>query len=202
MKSLLLALLIPLTSFAAQTELEATSFQALRQKIEQTNFQYRETGKIFGFVTTQSCLFTAPGIIVFKNYCFPARRYPAQSYTIISKEFGMIDLYEEEMSGELLKRDIRIDQFPAIMAQYLDTPPEFLGLAGLSSTIEKMHYKYYPACWSTNFSNYTETADVNCTKKPADVIGFDQWAQETQAFLSDEVAWKSFMKEMNLKFKP
>jgi hypothetical protein len=202
MKSLLLALLIPLTSQAFQPQLEATSFQALKQKLEETTFQYRETGKIFGFVSTQSCLFTAPGIIVFKNYCFPARKYPAQGYTIISKQFGMIDLYQEDMSATLLKRDLRIDQFPSIMSQYLDTPAELLGLTGLSSTIEKMHYKYYPACWSTNYSYYTETTDVNCNTKPADVVGFDQWAQETQAFLNDELAWRQFMKEMNAKFKP
>ncbi len=201
MKSLLLALLLPLSAWASQPELEALSFQSLRDKLEQTTFQYQETGKIFGFVTTQSCLFTAPGIIVFKNYCFPVRNYPAQGYTIISKEFGMIDLYEEEMSDTLLKRDIRIDQFPAIMADYLQTPPEDLGLAGLSSTIEKMHYKYYPACWSTNHSYYTDTTDANCTKDPSAVIGFSQWAQETQAFLANEVEWRAFIKFLNGKFK-
>ena len=180
MRLSLFSLLFLLISFAAKAELEATSFQELRGLIARTQFSYKETGKVFGFVSTQSCLFTAPGIAVFRNYCYPARPYPAQGYTIISSEFGIIDLYEEQMSPALLKRDIRITQFPSILAPYLDVAPENLGLKGLSSTLEKMHYNYFPACWSTNFSYYTEAPDANCTKKLSDIVGFPQWELETQ----------------------
>lgn len=201
MKLLLLPLIIFITSMSAKAELEATSFQQLRSIIERTQFNYKETGKVFGFVSTQSCLFTAPGIAIFRNYCFPVRNYPAQGYTIISREFGVIDLYEEEMSANLLKRDIRITQFPSLLAPYLDVAPEHLGLKGLSSTLEKMHYNYFPACWSTNYSHYLETPEANCTKKLADIIGFSQWERETQTLLNDEVSWKELMKELKGKFK-
>lgn len=196
-----LPLLILLISFNAKAELEATSFQELRSLIARTQFSYKETGKVFGFVSTQSCLFTAPGIAVLRNYCFPVRNYPAQGYTIISRQFGIIDLYEEQMSPTLLKRDIRISQFPSILAPYLDVAPDLLGLQGLSSTIEKMHYKYFPACWSTNYSYYLETPEANCTKKLADVIGFPHWELETQTLLNDEASWKELMKELRAKFK-
>ncbi len=202
MKTILAASLLALSlSFAhAKADLEAKSVPALLKLIEQTQFTYVETGKMFGFVSTQSCMFESADVIVFKNYCFPARVYPAQGYTIISKEFGIIELYEETMDS-VLKRDISISQFPAILAPYVNSPLPDLSLTDYSTMIEKMYNRYFPGCWSTNYSFYTETKDANCSKPTDTFIGFAQWAQETQDILNDEVEWKALIKSLNAKFK-
>ncbi len=202
MKNFIATLLLAL-SFSvahAQSELEAKSFPNLVKQIEQTTFTYVETGKMFGFVSTQSCMFESADLIVFRNYCFPVRVYPAQGYTIVSKEFGVIDLYEENMDG-FLKRDINISQFPAILAPYLNSPLPDLGMNDYSLMFEKMYQHYFPGCWSTNFSYYTETMDANCSKPTESVIGFAQWAQETQAIVNNEVEWRALIKALNAKFK-
>ncbi len=202
MKKIIAAFLIALSfSFAhANVDLEAKSVPELLKQIEQTQFTYVETGKMFGFVSTQSCMFESADLIVFKNYCFPARVYPAQGYTIISKEFGIIELYEETMDS-VLKRDIHISQFPAILAPYVNFPLPDLGLNDYSAMIEKMYNRYFPGCWSTNYSFYTETNDANCSKPVDTVIGFAQWAKETQDIVNDEVEWKALIKGLNAKFK-
>ena len=202
MKNIIAAFLIALSfSFAhANVDLEAKSVPALLKQIEQTQFTYVETGKMFGFVSTQSCMFESADLIVFKNYCFPARVYPAQGYTIISKEFGIIELYEEKMDS-VLKRDIHISQFPAILAPYVNSPLPDLSLNDYSAMIEKMYNRYFPGCWSTNYSFYTETNDANCSRPVDTVIGFAQWAQETQDIVNDEVEWKALIKALNAKFK-
>lgn len=201
MKYLIAALfaLALLPSFA-QSDMEAKSFSALRQQVEAGQFRYVETGKMFGFDTTHSCMFKAPGLTVFRNYCYPVRNYPAQGYTIVSAEFGIVELYEENM-GHILKRDVHISEFPAILAPYLAGTSPDMTLQDYSSIIEKMYYKFYPGCWSTNHSYYTEGADANCSKPTENVVGFAHWAQETQSLLNDAAEWKALMLELDQKFK-
>lgn len=202
MKNIIAALSLALsfTVAYAQSDMEAKSVPALLKQIEDTSFTYVETGKMFGFVSTQSCMFESADLIVFKNYCFPARVYPAQGYTIVSKEFGIIDLYEETMDT-IFKRDIHITQFPAILAPYVNSPLPDLGLSDYSLMFEKMYQNYFPGCWSTNYSFYTETKDANCSKPTENVVGFAQWAQETQDLVNNEVEWRALIKAMNTKFK-
>jgi hypothetical protein len=183
----------------AQLRLEAKAFAELRSQIEATTFTYKETGKMFGFDTTQSCMFKGQDLVVFRNYCFPVRAYPAQGYTIISKEFGIIELYEENL-GSVLKRDIHISEFASILSPYLEGISPDMNLAGYSSIIEKMYRNTNPGCWSTNYSYYIQTPDANCSINTGNVFGFDQWAQDSQVLLNNESEWMGLMKTMNLKF--
>src|SRR5262245_35244115 len=141
--------LITLTEVNAQT-LEAKSFKGLVELIKKSEFSYKEKGMIFGYVSTQSCLFVSKDIAIFKNYCFPVKEYPAKGFTIISKEYGMIDIYEENLPSGILKHDVLINQFPEVLAPYLSTAMESSTLDGLNDMIEKLYYQYNPACWSTN----------------------------------------------------
>lgn len=193
MKKLIIALTATFITLTSQAQvLEAKPIEKLLQTIESSEFTYLETGKIFGFISTQSCLFVAKDIAIFRNYCFPVKDYPAKGYTIISKDFGMIDLYQEELPGAL-KRDIQITQFQDILLPYLTTPLEENSLAGLSAMIEKLHYQYNPGCWSTNFSFYTETNDAACSVSSEYVPGFEQWAAETQSIVMDEKNWNEML---------
>lgn len=187
---LILLSLFTLTTFshARAQSLEAKSFISLLEKIDKSEFTYKERGMVFGFNTIQSCLYISDEVVIFKNYCYPKKDYPARGYTIISSEFGTIDLYEEKTPG-VLKRDIVITEFPEILRPYLTTPFPEATLRGLSDMIEKMYHRYYPACWSTNFSFYSEEAEASCNVNSSQVIGFDSWKSETQEILLDTDKW-------------
>lgn len=200
MKKLFIIAALILTTLTAQAQkLEANSMNELLSDIEKAEFTYKETGMIFGFISIQSCLFVSEDIAIFKNYCFPVKKYPARGFTIISKKYGMIDLYEEQLDPTLLKRDIQITQFPEILAPYLGLPFPVATLTDLSTMIEKIHFKYNPGCWSTNWSFYTETNDAACSVASEYVEGFDAWSAETQAITLDEASWLQLMDKINAK---
>lgn len=199
MKTLLIFALLLITSYVHATPLTAKPLKELLQKIERGNFTYKETGKIFGFMTTHSCLYVSSEIAIFKNYCFPVRKYPARGYTIISKEHGMIDLYQEEATG-ILKRDIKISEFPEILGPELTRDLQDYTLVEFSNLIEELHYRYYPGCWSTNWSFYTEQAEAGCTDSAA-VSGFKEWSQETQSIVADALVWSRLLEAVELRLK-
>lgn len=197
MKKIILLIVLLVSSIAQAQELNARSFTELVQRIEKTDFTYKETGKIFGFISTQSCLFLSEDIAIFKNYCFPVRKYPARGYTIISRESGIVSLYEEDV-GSFLIRDIKIDEFPIYLVPYLQEYLPTYTLSDLSGIIEQLYPRYLPGCWSTNFSKYSEAAEASChSTRP--VIGFEDWAVETQAIVNDEAVWMDLMKRIDAK---
>ena len=172
--------------------LEARPFPELLEKIKTTKFTYKETGKIFGFNSIHSCLFVSEEIVIFKNYCYPVKNYPARGYTIFTREWGITKLYEEQLPGILL-REIGIDEFPVFLTPYLMGSLSEYNLADLSGILEELYPRYNPGCWSTNFSKYAETNDVNCTAAQEYVTGFAQWADETQEIVMDENSWFEVM---------
>jgi len=202
MKTIITAIVASFISLSASAQaLEAKPFQEIITAIQEADFTYQDRGMVFGFDTIQSCTYVSEEMTIIKNYCFPVRKYPARGYTIISAKFGMIDLYEERID-DLLKRDIQITQFPEILAPYLTTPMPEHNTRSLSGLIEKMYNRFYPACWSTSFSFYTESPDANCSLSTENVQGFDAWAQETQTILLDETSWLELVKAIDGKLTP
>ena len=202
MKKLILITLVSLTtlSSAFAQRLEAKSLRAMLKEVMETEFTFKERGMVFGFDTIQSCFFVAEDIAVFKNYCFPKKEYPAKGYTIISKKYGMIDIYQEALP-QIQKRDFQITQFPEILAPYLTTNPEDQTLEGMSAIIAKMHYQYLPACWSSNFSWYTEGVNTACNVPLESVENFEAWQMEAEAIETDSTRWNSMIKDLEAKFK-
>lgn len=200
MKTILLLVAVLFSSSSFAQKLEARSFNELIKKIEATEFTYKETGKIFGFISTQSCLHVSDEIIIFKNYCFPVRKYPARGYTIITREWGIVDLYEETYPG-LLIREIQLDEFPVFMTPYLGEALPTYTLADLSGIMEELYPRYNPGCWSTNFSRYSETNEANCHAPGMTVEQFDNWASETQTIVNDEKTWFALMDAVEAKLK-
>lgn len=199
MKTIIQFFTICLISINAQAILlEAKPMKDLRAEIEATRFKYTETGMAHGFDTIKSCVYTSPDMIVIKNYCSPKKDYPAKGYTIISKKFGLVELYQEEISADLLKRDIRLDGFPEAVAPYLKANLSGQKLPAINNFLESMANTSNAACWSTNFSFYTEAADVNCYG--TDITEHAAWAQETQALLTDEKTWLQIIKDLETKF--
>lgn len=196
---ILIALLFSYSSFAQK--LEANSFNELIKAIERSEFTYKETGKLYGFISTQSCLHVSEEIIIFKNYCFPVRKYPARGYTIITREWGIIELYEETLSADLLQRDIKIEEFPVYMAKYLQDPLPTYTLAEFNDIMSEVYPRYNPGCWSTNFSRYSETNEANCHAPGMTVEQFENWAAETQTIVNDEASWFALMDAVEAKLK-
>jgi hypothetical protein len=197
MKKMLSIILLFISTFTYGQVLEATSARDLINKIESSEFTYKGRGIVFGFNSTESCLFVSEDMAILKNYCYPSRNYPARGYTIISKEFGMIDLYEEKLP-DALKRDIRISEFPEIIRPYLTTSFPDASVMGLSQMIEKLYYQFNPGCWSTNYGWENGSNITNCSSG-INVINFDAWSQETQQIVSNEKEWLNVMKSIALQ---
>ncbi len=188
MKKILLSALICFEFNQAQAAfLEAKPVADLVAAIETSQLKYKETGKMFGFNSTQSCIYANEDFIVIKNYCFPKRPYPAKSFTIISAKFGMVEFYQEQLSEEIHKRDVKIDTFPEPIRQYITGSLADTTVASANKLIETLHYKYGPACWSTNFDYNYGVPVVRCNTN--DVYDFDLWATETQALTGDVKAY-------------
>lgn len=198
MKKIILLCTVFFTTLSWGQSLTLRPVNQLIDLIDGEEFTYKETGKLFSYISTQSCLYVSEKVVIFKNYCFPVRNYPARGYTIISAEFGMIDLYEETLPSGL-KRDITLSEFPEILLPYLSTPFPMVTLPGMDAMMEKIHFMYNPGCWSTNLSFYTETKDANCTINTNTVTGFDDWAVETQQIVGDEATWNLLFKKIESK---
>lgn len=175
--------------------LEAKPVSELIRLIESSKFSHKEDGLIFGFFSIQSCLYVSDNVVILKNYCVPAREYPAKGYTIISAEFGIIDLYQEELVAGL-KRDVQITAFPDILKEYLGTPLAESKIQGLNEIIEKLYYQNVSACWSTNASYSTGLPVVACSAE--NIVNFDAWAAETQSLTGDLPAWKKLMETIEM----
>ena len=200
MKKLIILCTVFFTTLSWGQNLTLKSMNQLIDAIDREEFTHKGTGRLFSYISTSSCLYVSENLAIFKNYCFPVRQYPARGYTIISAEFGMIDLYEEKLPVGL-KRDITLSEFPEILAPYLTTPFPMATLEGLDAMMEKIHYKYNPGCWSTNLSYYTETKDVNCTIRTDAVSGFEEWSVETQEIVADEETWNLLFNKIEARIK-
>lgn len=199
MKTLIHLIVFSLLSINAHAvTLEAKPVKDLMKEIDTTTFRYTETGMAYGFVTIKSCVYTSPDMIVIKNYCSPKKDYPAKGYTIISKKFGLIEFYQEDIDSEILKRDVRIDGFPAVIAPYLKANLDGQKLTTINNFLESMNNKRDPACWSTNFSFYTESNEAACYE--ANISEFPEWETETQELTHDAKAWAQLIKTLETKF--
>lgn len=199
MKKLLSITLLLVTTLTAKAQtLEAKSLKGLLGEIQSAKFQYKDRGMIFGFNTIQSCLYVSEDIAIIKNYCYPVKQYPARGFTIISKKYGMVDIYEETI--DVIKHDVVYTQFPEVMAPYLTTRIPDTTTEGMSDMIEKMYHRYYPGCWSTNYSWDLEAPTASCTSG-YDIVNYDMWSQETQKIVNTDAEWMSLFNLINSKIQ-
>lgn len=199
MKTLIHLIVFSLLSINAHAlTLEAKPVKDLMKEIEATKFRYTETGMAYGFATIKSCVYTSPDMIVIKNYCSPKKDYPAKGYTIISKKFGLIEFYQEEVSDTILKRDVRIDGFPEVIAPHLKANLDGKKLTTINNFLEAMNNKPDPACWSTNYSFYVEQPEAACYQ--TDIAEYPAWEKETQELTGSAKDWSALIKDMEAKF--
>lgn len=199
----IIALFMTLTgtaSVAVAQNIEAKPFNLLLEQIESARFTYRQTGMVHGFHSISSCLYTSDDIVVLKNYCYPKKKYPAKGYTIFSRKFGVVDVYQEQLDDVLLKKDINITVFPEALHEKMTSPMSSYRIRSLNPILEHFYKVRGPSCWSTNFSWYTETADAQCNINKSHVSGFAAWADETQSLNGNEADWANLIRRLERKF--
>jgi hypothetical protein len=185
--------LLLLPGYASQALVyEAKPLGDLTAKIQAAAFEHREDGLVWGFNSIKSCLYVSGEIAVLKNYCVPKKEYPAKGYTIFSKEFGIVDLYQEDL-GPVIKRIAYITVFPAVLNAQVPGPVSAATIPGLNKVLESFYYQRTPACWSTNFS-YSEAPEAKCNA--GDIVNFEAWAGETQALANDPSAWDALIRKV------
>lgn len=194
MKNIFLILTVLLSTLSAYSYVyEAKPVRGLMKLINEAKFEHKEDGLVFGFFSIQSCLYVSSELVVLKNYCLPKKDYPAKGYTIISPEFGIIDLYQEDIGSEN-KRDILITAFPDELKDYVSAPLQGYSLADLNGILEKLYNKNSSGCWSTNLSYSNGKPVVQCSI--AEVLHFDLWAKETQSLTGDFKVYSQLMESV------
>ncbi|MCB0422943.1 MAG: hypothetical protein KDD61_18220 [Bdellovibrionales bacterium] len=164
------------------------SIESLLQEIQMTQFQFKERGSMFGYVSTQSCLYTSERLLILHNYCFPKRQYPARSFTVISQSHGTFYFYEESY-GNFLKRDIELRHFPEVIVPELPADFRSLDIAQLHQIFKDIYYTYNnPACWSTNYSSNYNGPDSRCYR--TDTQLHQDWLTESLTLVEDPSGWK------------
>ncbi len=201
MKNILFALSLSAAPFltASADVLEAKPVAEMIRMIEESTFKFQEHAMVFGYNSIQSCLYTSDQFIVIKNYCFPDKKYPAKSFTVVSPKFGIVEIYEEHLSASIHKRDVRIEDFSETLRKHLQPPLNDLKIRDLNKVFETLYYQYGPGCWSTNFDYNTHEPVANCTK--GDVVDFEAWAAETQEITKDLKNWQIVMDRIGAKLK-
>lgn len=175
-------------SISAHASLSSPPLNDLFNQIVSTDFIYKERGKMFGYQTTQSCLFISEKMLILKNYCYPQRNYPARSYTILTPTHGTIHLYEEDF-GSQIKREILLKHFPERIVPELFNDLTSESIGHLHQTFKDIYYTYNnPACWVTNLNLSSGQKDAGCYRTEQE--DHRSWVDESVAITESPVQWK------------
>lgn len=180
----------------AFAETEVISPKKLLKEVLASKFTYVETGRIHGFHSIDSCLFTSERFVLVRNYCRPAKNYPAKGFLLISPEYGIFELYEENEEGQQF-RNLRILTFEKELGTMLSLPMSSMNIEK-TNTVKTHFYKANGrACWSTNLSRYTMAPEAGCIYE--DIERFPAWKKESQKFVMNAKTWKKAMKRLLAK---
>lgn len=190
-----------LSSSVQAANLTANPMKDLFNDIQKAEFAFKEVGMVFGFETIKSCFYSSDDLLVIKNYCVPKKSYPAKGYTLISKKYGIMDLYQEKMSPKLVKKDLLITVFPEYLIKLLDKELSEMSLSDVNGLLEDFYYENTAACWSTNYSHADEAPVAMCNVPTTRINGYEAWATETQTFVNDESQWNAIIEKLENQFR-
>lgn len=179
--------------------LTAPHLREVLDKVTEQPIYFREQGRVFGYYSTDSCLFGNQDVLVLKNYCYPKNNYPARSYTILSPELGVIHLYEEKL-GSQLKRDIVIQIFSELFRTVITGSIENFMIKDINKILQYFYYRRDPVCWVTNATYEEWQPQAMCIN--TDIGLFPEWAQSSMQIVMDAAAWdKSLERLIQVTFK-
>ncbi|MCB0392161.1 MAG: hypothetical protein KDD58_12795 [Bdellovibrionales bacterium] len=170
----------------------AIEFKEILEIVESRQFEFQFRGKLFGFYSTQSCVYRSDDILLIRNYCHDDKFFPAKSYYIISPTLGWHYLYEEDLGGHY-QREITLKSFPEDIVG-LWSEKEILNLDKLNLLLEALYYDFNSACWVTNFSKYKSGPHSDCYKE--DIANFPLWKSDSENLVFDEDRWNQTLKSL------
>jgi hypothetical protein len=199
MKKLIPALLLFCSpAFAEEAPVyTAVPMREVIQVLERAELSAKGHGLLFGFNSIESCVFSAEGLLVLKHYCHPKRPYPARGVSLWSKQFGIVDLYEEDLGRGIIKKDIRISEFPESIVHTFSMDFRSIELDVINAVMEKLYFRWNPACWSTNYDQNLEAPVANCLN--TNISFYGDWANETQAIVGNTAEWEKLWQLVNRK---
>ncbi len=186
---LLLAVLclLPNHARADEEKLTAVPIRNVIEQIERTPLTFRGHALIFGFDTIESCIYSGEGLLLLSHYCHPKAEYPARGFAVWSKQFGIVELYEEKFDNGVMKRDIRINEFPESVRHTFSMDFRTIEPKVINEVLEKLYNRWNPACWSTNYDWNYETPAVDCLDTEIDF--YPAWKSESQRIVGSAAEW-------------
>jgi hypothetical protein len=76
------------------------AIQEIVSNLQEVEWVYQGRQVLNGYGSTESCLYTSDKAVLLEHYCWPKRKYPAKSVTILSREWGVTQLYQETLDGK------------------------------------------------------------------------------------------------------
>lgn len=182
---------------AEDEKLTAVPFRDVMAQIERIPLSYKGHGLLFGFETIESCIYAGDGLLLLSHYCHPKAPYVARGFTAWSKQFGIVELYEEDLGAGIIKRDVRINEFPESVRYTFSMDFRTIELKVINEVIEKLYNRWNPACWSTNYDWNYEGPDANCLD--TEIAFYPDWKKETQALVGSAPAWERVWERLGQK---
>ncbi|MCB0385151.1 MAG: hypothetical protein KDD43_07140 [Bdellovibrionales bacterium] len=176
-----------------QSDLTAYPVSEVVQDTLSAPVELKDQAMVFGYYSIQSCLYANKDVTVIRHYCYPAKSYPARSYTLFSKKWGVVHFYEEDL-GNVIKREILIEVFPEDFNQYVTGDFSDWRIEDWNKVYEYFYKAPNSACWSTNYSQYTEQPESRCYQD--DIDNYRHWSKESMALVSDPSRWDQMMSEL------
>lgn len=166
------------------------------QILDSDHLVYKGRKKFFGYNSTQSCAYIGQKTIIIENYCYPNRNYPARSLTLVSLDFGIVELYEETNGFDV--RRISQSSFAEDVQRVFPKNFKNLTVDELDLLLKTMYDQYTPACWAMKRFRPDPLEQSNCYKVPR--ADYALWLDSLMDFVLDKNAWDNLYADLKNYF--
>jgi len=189
--SFALSLAVNTTGSAATDvgNLKPSAIQDIVTNLQDVVWTYQGRQVLSGYGSTESCLYTSDQAVLLEHYCWPKRKFPAKSVTILSREWGVSQLYQETFEGKT-ERIFRARGFSGELNNILNKNPQKINFAQINKALELLSGLKTPVCWS---ANRPAPDDVGCLNFSESFTheAVRPWWSETQNIVQDEKKWEA-----------
>lgn len=159
-------------------------------------------GKLFGFYSTQSCVYKTESLLIIRNYCNTSSSYPAKSFYVISPDIGHYYFYEERNSN-FIKQEITLLSTPDLVRWLwpkLGTKLENVTLTNLNEVLETLYYSYDEACWMTGYNHPDIEAHGGCLIESPEF--YPEWQNDSSTIVTGTQHWSDAIKTLTKGARP
>ncbi|MCB0393430.1 MAG: hypothetical protein KDD25_02655 [Bdellovibrionales bacterium] len=190
------AILFGTSNSYARTNYETPYFSDVLSDLDAQNVIYIGHARLHDFFSTETCVYLGEDFALLKHYCYPKRKYPARSFTIISKRFGTIYFYEEDVGADDTVRSLSLSNFASDVEKYFPDLSNGTTIQEIDLAREAIYKEFLPACWT---SIDREGHRSGCLElEPSD---FGHWFLETEPTVLDIQKWNELFEILDQKAK-